>query len=214
MMLDAYQQVLHLPTEIQSKRLAIRQYMLRDAEEFGKLHESALHYHLAPWSPVPATHKTNAEVLNEAREHILLALEKWEDGFDFRFFIVEHSTEVDTPERIIGQIGITSIMRGVAQFANIGYWIGKDFLNKGYATEATVLALRYSFEYLKLHRVSLWISPENSPSLRVAEKLGLRHEGRALRALFLGGRWQDTDIFAITAEEWAVSSDELKRSFL
>ena len=128
----------------------------------------------------------------------------WEDGIDHRFAIILKETG-----GIIGQIGITNIIRNVAQSAFIGYWIGDEYLNHGYATEALVSALHYSFELARLHRISLWIVPTNAPSLKMAAKLKLRYEGRALRSLNLGGNWQDTDIFAITYEEWIERKDEL-----
>ena len=44
--------------------------------------------------------------------------------------------------------------------------------------------------------------PGNAPSLRVAEKVGLRREGLALRYLKIANRWEDHVMFAITREEW------------
>jgi [ribosomal protein S5]-alanine N-acetyltransferase len=80
-------------------------------------------------------------------------------------------------------------------------------MNKGYITEAVKAIFTFAFESLRLHRLSFWIAVDNDASLRVAEKLGLRYEGTALRALHLGGRWQDTKIFAITSEEWDAANE-------
>jgi ribosomal-protein-alanine N-acetyltransferase len=52
-----------------------------------------------------------------------------------------------------------------------------------------------------LHRVEIDIRPENLPSLRVVEKLGLRQEGLKERFIHIDGAWRDHKIFAITAEE-------------
>ena len=46
------------------------------------------------------------------------------------------------------------------------------------------------------------IIPRNTASRRVAEKVGFRHEGRALRYLKINGVWEDHDIYALTAEDW------------
>ena len=138
------------------------------------------------------------------RDMLRTTTEKWEDGIDHRFAIVLKSSGA-----IIGQIGITNIIRNVAQSAFIGYWIGNDYLKQGYATEALVLALHFAFEFARLHRISLWIMPDNVASLRMAEKLKLRYEGLAVKALYLGGDWQDTKIFAITSDEWAERKSEL-----
>ena len=45
------------------------------------------------------------------------------------------------------------------------------------------------------------IRPENTNSLRVVEKLGLRFEGLRPRFLHVDGDWRDHLIFAIHAEE-------------
>ena len=45
------------------------------------------------------------------------------------------------------------------------------------------------------------VRPENGPSLRVAEKLGLRRESYQERFLDIDGAWRDHVSFAITREE-------------
>jgi ribosomal-protein-alanine N-acetyltransferase len=87
------------------------------------------------------------------------------------------------------------------------------YVNKGYATEAVVLAMEFAFDILNLHRISLWIAIGNEASLKIPEKLGLRFEGTAIRALFLGDGWKDTHIFAMTIEEWIERKMELKAKF-
>jgi ribosomal-protein-alanine N-acetyltransferase len=203
-MLEEFKPVSPLPSRIESPRLLLRQFEIRDAEEFYMLEQQSLQLHLAPYSPVRVAPATNQEGIRNMRELLRTTTERWEDGLDHRFAIILKESGA-----IIGQIGITNIIRNVAQSAFIGYWIGNQFLNRGYATEALVLALHYSFEFAKLHRVSLWIAPDNAPSLRMVEKIKLRYEGKALRALHLGGAWQDTNIYAITSEEWNERKDEI-----
>ncbi|HWF44569.1 MAG TPA: GNAT family protein [Candidatus Kapabacteria bacterium] len=206
--LEAFRAPERVPKSIGSERVVLRQYRTQDLDEYISLFQGSFKDHLEPWSPPTELDGTEASIRRASREHILAALDKWEDGTDYRFFIILRESG-----EIAGQIGITQIVRGVSQSTFIGYWVGKPFLNRGIATEAVVLALEFAFEHLKLHRVSLWISPENAPSLRVVEKLRLRKEGTALRALFLGGRWQDTDIFAMTVEEWLERKDALRQTF-
>ena len=45
------------------------------------------------------------------------------------------------------------------------------------------------------------IRPENTNSLRVVEKLGIREVGLAPRFLHIDGAWRDHRIFAVTVEE-------------
>jgi [ribosomal protein S5]-alanine N-acetyltransferase len=218
-MLDEFEPIEPLPNRIESKRLLLRQVRLTDAREIAELHTDAYAKHLRPWSPQAIPHENMAEAIADFENFTLLALERWEEDLDYRFAIVLKRTLYNSPsqgkeeskERIIGLIGVTNIIRGVSHAGFIGYWIGADHVNQGYATEATVLAMQFAFDMLRLHRVNLWIAEDNAPSLRIADKLCLRYEGTVIKALFLGGEWKDTRSFGIIVDEWRERREELMR---
>jgi RimJ/RimL family protein N-acetyltransferase len=54
----------------------------------------------------------------------------------------------------------------------IGYWIHKDHVNQGYATEATAALTKIAFEIHKVDRVEIHCSVENIRSAAVPRKLG------------------------------------------
>jgi len=78
-----------------------------------------------------------------------------------------------------------------------------------YVPEAFVVAARFAFEELHLHRVQAAIVPRNIASRRVVEKLKLRDEGTAERYLEINGIWEDHIRFAMTAEEWEARGTDL-----
>ncbi len=207
-MLEAYHAPERVPKSIGSQRLILRQYRMSDAEALAELLSISYKNHLEPWSPPGMKQDAESGGRRAAREHILAALDRWDEGSDYRFFITLKKTG-----EIVGQIGLTQIVRGVSQSCFIGYWIGLPFVGHGYATEAVVLAMEFAFEVLNLHRVSLWIAIGNEISLRIPAKLNLRFEGTALRSLFLGSDWQDTHVYAMTREEWIVRKETLKQQF-
>jgi ribosomal-protein-alanine N-acetyltransferase len=207
-MLDDFRVPERVPKSIGSQRLILRQYRTSDADAFAELLKISFKDHLEPWSPPQMKQEAESGGRAAAREHILTALDKWDDGSDYRLFITLRETG-----EIVGQIGLTQIVRGVSQSCFIGYWVGLPFIKRGYATEAVVLAMEFAFDVLNLHRISLWIAIENEYSLKIPEKLGLRFEGTAERALFLGEHWQDTQIFAMTLEEWKIRREDLRRLF-
>src|ERR1019366_2272279 len=165
-MLDAFRAPERVPKSISSQRLMLRQYRTYDADALAELLALSFKDHLEPWSPPSMKQEAESGGRKAAREHILAALDKWDDGSDYRFFITLRETG-----EIIGKSRLTQIVRGVSQSCFIGYWIGLPFIHRGYATEAVILAMEFAFEMLKLHRISLWISIENSQSLRIPEKL-------------------------------------------
>jgi len=77
-----------------------------------------------------------------------------------------------------------------------------------------VLVFRLAFEELALHRLQIAIIPRNRPSHRVAEKLGVRNEGTALRYLEIDGVWEDHVRYAITVEDWIERREQYIREWL
>jgi [ribosomal protein S5]-alanine N-acetyltransferase len=108
-----------------------------------------------------------------------------------------------------GEINLNSLQRGPFQSAYVGYWIDEAMAGHGYVPEAFVVAARFAFEELNLHRIQAAIVPRNAASRRVAEKLKLRDEGTAERYLEIDGVWEDHIRFAMTSEEWETRVDEL-----
>ena len=62
--------------------------------------------------------------------------------------------------------------------------------------------VNFGFSELGLRRISSWCIADNVASARVLERLGFRHEGRLRRNEFFKGRWWDTLLYALLAEEW------------
>ena len=109
---------------------------------------------------------------------------------------------------LAGEMNVSSIQRGPFQNAYVGYWIDQRHAGQEYTPEALVVAMRFAFEDLRLHRLQIAIIPRNRPSRRVVEKLGIRLEGTAERYLEINGNWEDHLRYAITTEEWHERVDE------
>ena len=108
---------------------------------------------------------------------------------------------VEVDRAFAGQLTINNIVRGSAQFASVGYWLDRDFAGRGVMPRAVAMAIDHCFTGGGLHRIEVCIRPENSNSLRVVEKLGIREVGFAPRFLHIDGEWRDHRIYAITKEE-------------
>ena len=77
--------------------------------------------------------------------------------------------------------------------AEIGWRLACQHWGRGLATEAADAVLRHGFETLGLQRVTATVQSGNRSSLRVIEKLGMRHEGTIQR----NGR--EVVLYAITS---------------
>jgi RimJ/RimL family protein N-acetyltransferase len=85
---------------------------------------------------------------------------------------------------------------------SIGYNVAPSHWGKGIATEAVDAALRYGFETLKLQRIFATADARNLASIRVLQKLGMRHEGTLRRHRYYRGEWADEVHYGLLAEEY------------
>ncbi|MFD1776525.1 GNAT family N-acetyltransferase [Paenibacillus rhizophilus] len=128
-----------------------------------------------------------------------LILQRMEDEeLDRAYMFGIYSAE---EERLIGQITINNIVRGVGQFADLGYFIDHKHQGRGFMTGAVGLAAEYAFQVLGLHRLQAAILLHNDASRRVLEKNGFQPEGIARRFLKINGQWQDHRTYALLADE-------------
>ena len=104
-------------------------------------------------------------------------------------------------DRLVGQVTVTGITWGSARWGQVGYWIDSRMAGRGVTPTAVAMVADHCFDVVGLHRLEIAVRPENAASLRVAEKLGFRREGHALRYLHIDGDWRDHVLFALTAEE-------------
>lgn len=108
---------------------------------------------------------------------------------------------VEYDGRFVGQLTVNNVIRGSAQFASVGYWIDERMAGRGIMTRAVAMVIDHCFGPVGLHRIEVAIRPENTASLRVVEKLGIREYGLAPRFLHIDGDWRDHRLFAITRDE-------------
>lgn len=103
--------------------------------------------------------------------------------------------------RVIGAIRL-AIQSKADRTADFGYTFNKDYWRQGIGTEAASAIIETAFKELGLHRVFATCDVRNAGSYAVMEKLGMRREGTLLKNHEVRGRWRDTHLYALLAEEW------------
>ena len=86
---------------------------------------------------------------------------------------VQFSVEERDGGQLVGDVGL-SPAEGEPGVIKIGYTIAPAFQARGYATEAVGALLAYAVDRLGAATVRAYASAENVPSIRVAEKVGMR----------------------------------------
>lgn len=91
---------------------------------------------------------------------------------------------------------------------SLGYVFNPRYHGKGYATESCRAIMEYGFQEMHVRRIAAMCNPENTPSWRLLERLGMRREGHLIKHKFFkrdaqdNPLWTDTFLYAILAEEW------------
>jgi RimJ/RimL family protein N-acetyltransferase len=81
----------------------------------------------------------------------------------------------------------------------IGWTLRSQYWGRGYATEAATACIRYAFEELQRARLISLISPDNTRSIRVAERLGEKFQGEITLPHMPGKKVLQ---YGLSREEW------------
>lgn len=109
--------------------------------------------------------------------------------------------KADGNKELVGGITVSNVRRGIAQTAQLGYWIGQPHANMGYMSEAVRAVADFCFDQLSLNRLEAACLINNGPSARVLEKCGFIQEGVARKYLKINGQWQDHLLFALLRDD-------------
>lgn len=102
----------------------------------------------------------------------------------------------------VGQIGLHEI-DWRHRHATAGIVIGvKEYWDKGYGSDAMRTLLRYAFDTLNLHKVSLGAFADNKRALRTYEKCGYRTIGVQREHRYSYGRYQDEVMMEVLEDEF------------
>lgn len=177
---------------LRGQGVALRAPMPADFAPWADL-RGASRAQLTPFEPVWAADELSRPAF---RDRLRRYQNDARNDLGYAFLILELPSQM-----IAGGITLSSIRRGVAQAATVGYWVGAGYTGRGIATAALQRVLRHAFEDLGLHRVEAACMPRNAASLRVLEKAGFEREGLGRQYLKIAGLWEDHILLARVAED-------------
>ena len=119
----------------------------------------------------------------------------FEEKKNFTFAI----REKENP-KLIGAIGIH--LDKVHLKAEIGYWIGKDFWNKGFVTEAVREIIRFGFQDLGLNKIYATHFPYNPASGKIMQNCGMKLEATLKQEYFKNGKPIDVLKYAVLKQDF------------
>jgi RimJ/RimL family protein N-acetyltransferase len=130
-----------------------------------------------------------------AYEFINFSQRAWRYREHYNFAI----TLIDADD-MIGCIGLT--MNPDHNRAELGYWMGKPYWNKGYTTEAARCVIQFGFENLELNKIHAMHFPDNPASGRVLQKCAMTCEGILRAHVIKDGDYHDVNYYGIVRDDY------------
>jgi [ribosomal protein S5]-alanine N-acetyltransferase len=181
----------HLP-RLATRRLMLRAFTLDDAPAVTALcADEAI---AATTLVIPHPY-----VLSDARSWIATHPGTWAAGTQANFAVTLSDEDADETGQLIGAMGLT--IQRAHQCAELGYWIGRPWWGRGYATEAGTAVVRWGFHELGLNRVHAHHMAHNPASGRVLQKIGMKPEGVARQLVIKDGVARDCPMYAIVRRD-------------
>ena len=169
---------------IETDRLILRKFKRRDKRALARIFSDKDIVHFSSWEPIDR---------KEAKEFIRNTFKSYkENGYGQLAVILKESG------RFIGVCGLHKINIDGQDLVEMGCQLAKKYCSKGLGTEACRAVRDYAFRYLYIDMVLSCIHPYNVPSIRVAEKSGMKYlkEGKFLNHHCL--------VYGVTRDEWCL----------
>ncbi len=154
---------------LETARLILRPYGQADAPHIVALLDDPVMADFLMVTPQPF-------VAFDARQLVKAAWRRLATGRGFDLMIV--AKDGGAP---VGGVGVGLHDEGAR--AELGFWVGRDHWDRGYATEAATRIIDFARTALQVSRITATAAEDNTASRRVLEKLGFVATGRAERTV-------------------------------
>jgi RimJ/RimL family protein N-acetyltransferase len=175
---------------LQTKRLLLRPFSLKDAERVRQLAGAREIAENTATMPHPYEEGMAEEWINTHEE------------LNTKGESVHFAVCLKKSNELIGAMGI--VIHKDHDRGELGYWIGVPYWNHGYCTEAAHSVIKYGFEVLRLNRIGAIHFTRNPASGRVMEKIGMRFEGIRRQEMKRWDEYVDIATYGILREEYSL----------
>jgi ribosomal-protein-alanine N-acetyltransferase len=173
--------------EISTERLVLRLPQHTDYVPWARLRRGNAEF-LSKWEPVWSENHLSKRAF---RNRVYWAKRSRQDGRALALFLIRREDQ-----QILGAITLDNIRRSPAQSGSVGYWLGEDFTQQGYMSEALNAVVTHAFNGMDISRIEAACLPENQASRKLLERTGFKYEGVAQSYLQIAGRWRTHVLYA------------------
>ena len=158
---------------------------------------------VARWTCDPLLRSVLADVARPlSPEAVRRLLEKVEKQMEETKNLFHFTLRLRDDNRLVGLARIFWIdFHNGTGVLNLGIGDGSD-RRRGYGSDALNLLLRFAFNELNLHRLSVWTSADNFPFIQMVGKAGFEEEARRREASFHDGSYWDVILMGLLRTKW------------
>lgn len=176
--------------QLETARLSLREFEESDAPDTHVYEREPHVVRYQTFAP-----RSLAESLAYIKESMATARQVPRRIFDLAVVLREE-------QRLVGRCGL-KVADPESREGALWYILNPGYWGRGIIPEAARALLAFGFGELGLHRIIVDCEPQNTMSIRVAEKLGMRREAHFIENAWVKGVWTDSLIFALLDREWA-----------
>ncbi len=138
-----------------------------------------------------AKHINNVKIWNNVRDglpypYTILDADKYIRMVQAQSYVQNFAIEVEG--KAVGGVGIVPLSDVERFTAEVGYWLGEDYWNRGIVSEAVGVLVDYVFRETQIIRLFASVYEYNSASMRVLEKVGFTRQAILRDAAIKNGR--------------------------
>ncbi len=173
---------------LKTARLTLRPFNMSDAKEVQRMAGNKKVFDMTATIPHPYLDGMAEEWISKHSDWFLKDIS------------VDWAIELNESKKLVGNLSLILNLKNSR--SEIGYWIGEEFWNKGFCTEAMIAAVKYAFEIKKLNKITCRHIAINPASGKVMTKAGMIQEGYLKQDSFRDNQFQDMVVYGLLKSDW------------
>jgi ribosomal-protein-alanine N-acetyltransferase len=174
--------------ELESERLIFREVTSADVEEIFKIYSD------------PGVAKYDWYIPITTKEDALFIINRYKREFQDKEEIT-WGVARKSDNKIIGYCNLGTF-NDASLRCEIGYGFNRDEWNKGYATEAIRVLVKFGFEIMNFNRIEATVTLGNDASVKALKKANFIQEGIVRERTIMKGKFEDDVILAILRKDY------------
>jgi ribosomal-protein-alanine N-acetyltransferase len=174
--------------ELESERLIFREVTSSDAEEIFNIYSD------------PEVAKYDWYIPITTKDEALSIINRYKREFQAKEEIT-WGVARKTDNKIIGYCNLGTFSDDSLR-CEIGYGFNRNEWNKGYATEAIKVLVKFGFEIMNFNRIEATVTLGNDASVKALKKSNFIQEGIVRERTIMKGKFEDDVILAILRKDY------------